>query len=181
MKRFVVPILALACLAPSRAAAQRPVSLSLAGGAAVPIGGLRDDANLGWHGLAAIALGSFMQPLGLRLDAAYNHFASTDETRAVSGVEALDVSSATLNFTYRLPMTNSPASPYLIAGAGAYRSECDGPAGCGEATTRYGWNAGLGFKFATPGLRTFVEARFHRTERGERKVQFFPVTIGVTF
>jgi len=181
MKRSILPLILLAALATSPALAQRPLTLSLAGGASVPVGGLRDDANLGWHALAALGLGSYMQPLGLRLDVAYNSFASTDETRALSGADALDVGSATLNFTYRLPMTNSPVSPYLIAGAGAYRSECDGPAGCGDATTRYGWNAGVGFKFATPGLRTFIEARFHRTERGEQKVQFFPATMGVTF
>ena len=178
MKRSILPLILLAALAAPPVLAQRPLSLNLGGGASVPVGGLRDDANLGWHALAAIGLSSYMQPLGLRVDVAYNSFGSTDETRALSG--ALDVGSATLNFTYRLPMTNSPVSPYLIAGAGAYRTQCDGPTGCGDATTRYGWNAGLGFKFATPGLRTFIEARFHRTERGERKVQFFPATIGVT-
>lgn len=181
MKRSLLSIAVVGALATSSASAQRPVTLSLAGGASLPVGGLRDDANAGWHGLAALALSTYMQPLGLRLDAAYNRFPSRDAAPATTGVDALVVGSATLNVTYRLPMTNSPASPYLIAGAGAYRSECDGAASCGDATTRYGWNAGLGFKFATPGLRTFIEARFHRTERGERKVQFFPATIGFAF
>jgi opacity protein-like surface antigen len=89
------------------------------------------------------------------------------------------VGSATLNATYRLPMTNSPMSPYLISGLGAYRTECSLAVGC-EAATKFGWNVGLGTKLFV-GFRSFVEARYHRTKRGDGNVHYFPLTLGVMF
>ena len=159
--------------------AQRPVSLGLAGGASVPSGNLREGVDIGWHALATIAVSTFKQPLGLRLDVAYNRFAYNDDVPALSD-EFQSTASATLNFMYRLPMTNSPMSPYLISGAGAYRSECSLETGC-EATTRYGWNVGLGTRLYVLGFRSFLEARYHRTEIGDTDVNYFPVTFGLFF
>jgi hypothetical protein len=159
--------------------AQRPVSLGIAGGASVPSGSFHDSADLGWHGLATIVVSTLMQPLGLRLDVAYNQFAFSDTALALDS-EQQSTGSATLNFTYRLPTTNSPISPYLISGLGAYRSDCS-LVEC-EAVTKYGWNVGLGAKLYLLGFRSFIEGRYHRTSRGEDlDVQYFPVTFGFSF
>ena len=166
-------------IVPASLPAQRPVSIGLAGGATIPSGGLRDEVDVGWHALATIVISSLMQPLGLRIDVAYNRFAFSDDTPALAD-EYQSTGSATLNFTYRLPMTNSPMSPYLISGLGAYRSECSLDTGC-EATTRYGWNVGLGTKLYVLGFRSFLEARYHRTEIGDTNVNYFPVTFGLLF
>lgn len=176
---MLVAALYVVFLAPSVIAAQRPVSIGIAGGASIPTGNLRDGVELGWHGLATIAVSTLMQPLGLRIDVAYNRFAFSDNAPALAD-EYQATGSATLNFTYRLPMTNSPMSPYLISGAGAYRSECSLESGC-EATTRYGWNVGLGTKLFVLGFRSFLEARYHRTEIGDTGVQYFTPTFGVLF
>jgi hypothetical protein len=159
--------------------AQRPVSLGIAGGASFPSGSFHDNADLGWHGLATIVISTLMQPLGLRLDVAYNQFSFRDTALGVDS-EHQSTGSATLNFTYRLPMTNSGMSPYLISGLGAYRSDCS-LAEC-DAITKYGWNVGLGTRFYLFGLRSFLEGRYHRTSRGEdNDVQYFPVTFGLLF
>jgi hypothetical protein len=173
---FTFAAAAAALVMSSSADAQRPLSLSLAGGASLPTGRLGDDADVGWHALAAIGLSTYMQPIGLRLDVAFNRFSP-----ATAGLESFDVGSATLNLTYRLPMTNSPVSPYLISGAGAYRSARAASVGGESATTRYGWNAGLGIKLYALGLRSFIEARYHRTKRGGETLQYFPATFGLTF
>lgn len=172
---------ALVCLlaAPALLPAQRPVSLGIAGGASIPTGDLRDGVDIGWHGLATIAVSTLMQPLGLRIDVAYNRFAFSGDAPALAD-EYQSTGSATLNFTYRLPMTNSPMSPYLISGAGAYRSVCSLASGC-EATTRYGWNVGLGTKLFVLGVRSFLEVRYHRTEIGDTGVQCFTPTFGILF
>jgi hypothetical protein len=154
--------------------AQRPISLTLAGGASIPVASFADGVGTGWHALAVVGLGSLMQPIGLRLDAAYHRFpfespASGDQVST----------SATLNATYRLPMTNSPFSPYIITGAGAYRFECAGSADCGT-TTRFGWNVGFGVKFHF-GLKGFVESRFHAINSRSGNVRYVPVTLGLTF
>jgi hypothetical protein len=180
MRRWIVAAAWLGVLAPvTSPEAQRPISIGLAGGVSLPHGDLADGVNTGWHALATIALSTLMQPIGLRLDVAYNRFAFSDEVQgAADGYSA--TGSATLNGTYRLPMTNSPMSPYLISGLGAYRSDCSLGPGC-EATFRYGWNVGLGTKLYVLGFRSFLEARYHRTERGDSDVNYFPVTFGVIF
>ena len=153
----------------------------MAGGVSVPQGDLRDGVNTGWHALGTLALGTLMQPLGLRVDVAYNRFAFSDQSRQdLGGNGYLTTSSATLNATYRLPMTNAPASPYLISGLGAYRTDCSLSSGC-DAATHYGWNVGLGTKLYLLGFRSFLEARYHRTARGGSDVHFFPLTFGVIF
>ncbi len=76
-------------------------------------------------------------------------------------------------------MMNSPMSPYLISGRGAYRTECSPPAGC-DATTKFGWNIGLGTKLFV-GFRSFIEARYHRIKRGDANMNYFPVTLGLMF
>lgn len=154
--------------------AQRALSLSLAGGASLPVGQFADGASTGWHGLVGIGLSTFMQPIGLRLDAAHSRF-----TAKAAGPDQA-VTSATLNITYRLPMTNSPLSPYLITGAGAYRFECTGAISCGS-TTRFGWNAGLGTRFVGLGLKGFLESRFHAVNADAGNVRYVPLTFGLTF
>jgi hypothetical protein len=161
--------------------AQRPISVGLAGGVSIAEGDLGDAVDAGWHALATVGLGALMQPLGLRLDVAYDRFPFDDDLEAALGESGhLSTASATFNATYRLPMTSSPLSPYLISGLGAYRSECSAGPGC-DATTRYGWNVGLGTRVYALGFRSFLEARYHRTERGESDVHYFPVTFGILF
>jgi hypothetical protein len=159
------------CTTPA-GAQQRPISVGLAGGVSLPQGDLADGADAGWHALGTLALSTLMQPLGLRLDVSYNRF-------GLPGGGNQNVGSATLNATYRLPMTNSPMSPYLISGLGAYRSDCSATDGC-EASTKFGWNVGLGTKLYV-GFRSFLEARYHRTKRGDSSVNYFPLTFGVLF
>ena len=175
----LVMALAAVLFGPALLTAQRPVSLGLAGGASIPSGDLREGVDVGWHALATISVSTLMQPLGLRIDVAYNRFAFTNGGTALAD-EYQSTGSATLNFTYRLPMTSSPLSPYLISGAGAYRSDCSLETGC-EPTTRYGWNVGLGTKMFVLGFRSFLEARYHRTEIGDTGVQYFTPTFGILF
>src|SRR5688500_1514606 len=165
MRRWMCVAVYCALFHPLTLDAQRPIWVGAAGGASVPEGDLRDGASTGWHALGTVGLNTLMQPLGLRLDVAFNRFAFTDDAAEVLGDGNHSVGSATLNVTYRLPMTSSPLSPYLISGLGAYRSECSAATGC-EATTRYGWNAGLGTRVYSLGFRTFLEARYHRSTRG---------------
>ena len=156
------------------AQAQSPWSLSLAGGATLPAGRFSDAASPGWHALARLSLSTLMQPIGLHLDVAHNRLTA----RAAGPDQA--VSSATLNFSYRLPMTNSPLSPYLMTGAGAYRFDCFGDIDC-DATTRFGWNAGLGTKVAALGAKWFLESRFHAVNAESGNVRFVPLTVGLIF
>ena len=182
MTRWIlVPLGAALLAAPTTLAAQRPISIGVGGGVSVPVGDLHDATTTGWHALGTLALGSLMHPIGLRLDAAYARFPFDDEAQELLGEEgSQSVLSATLNASYRLPMTNSPLSPYVISGLGAYRTECSIDPGC-EATTRFGWNVGLGTKLYVLGFRSMLEARYHRTRRGDASVHYVPVTFALLF
>jgi hypothetical protein len=173
MRRSTCAAALLAALAATPLPAQRPISVGVAGGVSFPQGNFGDVVDVGWHALGTLALSTLMQPLGLRLDGAFNEFGLTDEgtQRALS---------VTLNPTYRLPMTSSPFSPYVIAGAGAYHLDCSGDASC-DGTTRFGWNAGAGTKVTALGLRAFVEARYHHVAFEGPDVHYVPLTVGLMF
>ena len=161
--------------------AQRPIAFGVGGGLSLPQGDVNDDVTTGWHALVTAALGSPMQPLGLRLDVAYNRFGFNDQLQtALGGVGHLTTASATLNITYRLPKATWSVSPYLIWGLGAYRTDCSLGPGC-ESRVRYGWNYGLGAKFYFLGLRNFIEIRGHRTKSRTSDVHYFPLTFGIMF
>ena len=160
--------------------AQRPITIGLGGGASMPNGAFGSSVNPGWHALATVVAGLPMLPLGLRADAAYNQFGFEAESGEGLAGARQSVTSATLNLTYRLPMTNSPLSPYVITGLGGYHAACGGGATC-TSSTRFGWNAGLGTKVMVLGLLTFVEGRYHSADRHDGDANYFPITFGVTF
>jgi hypothetical protein len=74
----------------------------------------------------------------------------------------------------------APFAPYLIGGLGSYSISCTGVANC-DGTTRFGWNAGLGARFTTVGVRWFTEARYNRVKVPDGSVQYIPLTIGLLF
>jgi hypothetical protein len=53
-----------------------------------------------------------------------------------------------------------------------------------EASTRFGYNAGMGLRFDVAGFGTFVEGRYHLIpeKAGESaKMQIIPLTVGFRF
>ena len=169
--RWLGVVVALALCTPSMSA-QRPIVIGLGGGASQPLGDFADAAELGWHALAVISLESIMLPQSLRADIGYGVFPFKD----VPGSDGNHtVGSATVNLGYRLPMTDSPFSPYILTGFGWYQLGCDQDC---EKTIVAGWNAGLGTKFIAMGLNGFIESRFHYVYGGPGSATFVPVTIG---
>jgi hypothetical protein len=169
LKSFV-----LVALAAAPAVAQRPLHVALSGGASVPLGRFGEGASLGWHATGTLWLTTLMQPMGLRLDVSHSR------TTAISTGPDQAITSGTLNLTYRIPMTNSILSPYVIAGAGAYNFQCFGSASC-DAATRFGWNAGIGTKFVARGQDGFLESRLHAVNAKSGNVRYVPITIGLIF
>lgn len=182
MRYWVFAVACLGVVSPPRSLeAQHPVSIGVGGGMSLPEGEVSDAVNTGWHALVTAGLGSPMQPLGLRLDVAYNRFGFSDQVETALGGEGhLTASSATLNVTYRLPKATWPISPYLLWGIGAYRTECSLGPGC-ESRIRYGWNYGVGAKLFFLGFTNFIEIRGHRTKSRGGDVHYFPVTFGIMF
>ena len=181
MRRPITALSVFLALSAARSLpAQRLITLGLGGGVTIPQADLSSVANTGWNALGALILGTPMQPLGLRADVAYNQFPFSAASSSALGAGNHRIGSLTASATYRLPTPGTPVSPDLIAGLGAYRMDCSVSSAC-EATTHFGWNAGLGMKFYTLGFRSFVEARYQRTSANGSTVNYFPVTLGLLF
>jgi hypothetical protein len=160
--------------------AQGLVSVGLGGGISTPQGGFSDNFETGWHGMATVAVGLPLVPVGLRIDGAYNRFAIKSTTPALSGTSSR-VASATVNATLRLPVPGSPISPYLIGGGGMYSIGCTGSSQCGSSTNEFGWNGGLGVRVNAIVIRPFAEIRYHHVNVAGGDVQYVPITVGLYF
>lgn len=148
------------------------------GGVTFGNGEFSDEVGRGWHAGALAKVKTF-GVLDLRIDGTYAKLGKkglVGTTRTVS-TNAL-ITFGTINALINLgadsaayPGDNA-VSPYVMAGAGAYRLDFD--ATClGDCATFsnppvdsfLGLNFGGGATVPVAGLRTFVEARYHRMSR----------------
>ena len=176
-------LLVLPLLAPSTARAQSsPIGFGFGGGVATPIGSFGDDADAGWRALGTLAISVPLVPVGLRVDAAYDHFNVNQTLVGGVGVSGSQrVASLSVNPTFRLPTPPLlPLSSYLIGGIGAYNVSCGGDLSC-DSSTRFGWNAGLGLKLRAVVITAFAEARFHYVNLDGGSMKYLPVTVGLLF
>ncbi|MDO8501885.1 MAG: hypothetical protein Q7S20_08570 [Gemmatimonadaceae bacterium] len=145
------------------------------GGISLPTGDLKNEANVGWHA-GAMVKADVYGALDLRLDGAYSKFGKKDVDLGTAKVTTkTGIVLGTLNAVLNLG-TDSAAypgdntvSPYIIGGYGVYRfsfddvcsGSCTGFNLVGDHTYR-GFNIGGGATVPISGIRTFVEARYHR-------------------
>jgi hypothetical protein len=149
------------------------------GGVSLPSGDFNDEVGTGWHAGALLKARAY-GVLDVRLDGTYSKFAKKDIVGTIATVTTDGrVFYGTLNALVNLgpdsaayPGDNS-AAPYILAGIGRY--QLDYKASCvGEGCTTFeepgkkshnGINIGGGSTFPFAGLRTFIEARYHRIMR----------------
>lgn len=179
MKRSILGAAALALvLSASTVQAQKPMSFGIALGASKATGDGSDQINLGYHVLGTIAFAPPTMPVGLRVDAMYNAFGFDG-----AGDGKLNIMGVNVNATWGMPMAASPVSPYLIGGLGMYNSKVDFD-GCGDACkgqTDFGFNVGVGTKFALSGFGTFAEIRYHSIQSDGGSSAFIPISFGIMF
>ena len=156
----------------STAEAQRPFTVGLSGGAAIPLSDLSDSHKVGYNAAAHLGINMPASPIGFRLEGFYNKFAGQDLT--VGSEPDLRIAGGNVNITYAFGGTGM--RPYVIGGVGSYNIKPE----VGASAAEFGINAGLGAKFQLSGLGTFVEARLH-TVSGDDQIQFVPITFGIEF
>jgi len=155
------------------AQSSKPVSIGIAGGAAIPVGDFSDAYNTGFNGTIALGLSSFGSPIGLRLEGSYNKLLGRDDL----GVNQPDsrVIDGTANVVYALPGVG--IRPYVIGGAGIYSLQLDRPGA--QSVNKFGINGGVGALFPLSGFNAYVEARFHNVFTDVSSTQFVPGTFGI--
>lgn len=157
---------------------------SLGGGVGVPLGTFDDNANIGWHGLAAISFVPNGWPVGIQIDGSYQQFSLDDDV--VVGFSGLKnrLLMGTGNIVFKFKSSEeSTFRPYLIGGGGVYNSKITGsddpddvlPGG----TTDFGVNVGAGFDFKAGSAGLFVEGRFHDIMQDGEDTKFIPITVGI--
>jgi hypothetical protein len=178
LKRSLFLAIATIALVAAPASAQlglvKPFQLGIAGGAAQPMSDLKEGANLGYNGTAALGINLPFIPVGLRIDGAYNQFGEK------AGIGAkLHVISATGNVVWRLPSVG--ISPYLIGGDGLYMSTAEINGAPSQSDSHLGWNAGAGINLPLSVFKAFVEARYNSYSTDNGSVKFAPLTLGIMF
>lgn len=176
---------ALAFPAESQLAGPGRPTAGIFGGVTFPRGDLGDEVGTGWHAGALVKMRLY-GALDVRLDGTYNVFGEKEFRDSVKTVSTYgQVSFGTLVAVLNLAPdsaaypTDRANSPYLIGGIGRYHLDYDpecspnvpGGTACDNVTFRKAkWYNGIniGGGVTVPffhGIRTYVEARYHRISR----------------
>jgi hypothetical protein len=155
------------------------VTVSVGGGAALPVSYLNSGTNTGVHGMAAVSVEPAAIPVSIRIDGMYSRFGLSG-----SGVDGhLRVFQGTANAVYRFPAAEATAiRPYLIGGIGVYNYKTiTEPSEIfrDDADTDLGINGGAGVDVVAGALGVFVEARYHNVMAEGENAEFVPITVGV--
>jgi hypothetical protein len=193
---FVAGVICMSAFITGRCEAQggfgTRATAGIFGGVTFPRGDFRDVVGTGWHA-GALAKIRLYGPLDARLDGAYSKFGKKHIEGTIAALDT-DASATigTLNALLNLgpdsaayPGDNT-VSPYLLGGVGKYRLDfkavCTGD--CAEPVdpgirTHWGFNIGGGGTVPVAGIRTFLEARYHRISLSQGSRSMFLLSAGV--
>ena len=172
-KSLFVIASALVGFLPASVSAQRPFHLGLSAGLTPSVEGSVDRGYRGSHLQAALELAPGDRRMGLRLDAFVHDMARTrypglsGRTHIVGGT----VSALVLMRPLRRSFT-----PYILAGAGTYRTEYGAPA----PEWHFGISGGGGVRFQTGRVAVFTEVRLHQIYDGSTP-RLVPLSFGIRF
>ena len=179
-----IAALAVGMLLSAPAVHAQGAEFSLGGGVGVPLGTFDDNANIGWHGLAAISFVPNGWPVGIQIDGSYQQFGLDDDV--VVGFSGLKnrLLLGTGNIVFKFKSSEeSTFRPYLIGGGGVYNSKITGSDDPNDVlpggTTDFGVNVGAGFDFKAGSAGLFVEGRFHDIMQDGEDTKFVPITVGI--
>lgn len=192
---LAVSLLLLAGVA--RAQGAPGLRLGLTGGADFPVQGEAGVFQTGWNAGALLAFNFGDSPFGIRVDGAYHEIPAKDGLEAFVGTGKARIISGTADMV--VGPRHGAVQPYVIGGVGVYDlrfsgQQIDSSNVFSDSTTRFGWNAGLGFAFALApsDTRVFVEGRYtsvstngnrfsDSVNTSGRHFTFVPVNVGVIF
>ena len=172
----------------AQAIVSSPVRFGIMGGATIPLSDLSDFNKTGWNAGALVTIGVPLVPVSFRIDGQWHQLQAKNDVEFPADLRIID-GTANVVYTFGAAL---PTKFYLIGGVGAYNERFKDPASdVSVSGTKFGLNAGVGFKFQLTGFATFIEARYHNVIHGSdvgdtnsadvRSLQFVPITVGITF
>ena len=173
MKRVLLGLVALGSIAASSpAAAQRP-RLSLGAGGVKPSGDYGAVDNMGWNVVGALEVGLPRSPLAVRADVTYGQTTHQGGSLLTGSTK---LSGMTADAVYRIGAPMVPVRLYVLAGAGYYHVDIDG-----ASESKPAFDAGTGVSLGVGPMKVFGEARFITVRTSGSAMNFFPVSVGLTF
>lgn len=177
MKLHSLLIPVICSVAPvASASAQFPLHLSFGGGLtpAYESDGRLSRGYSGAHLQYALEFTPPDRHLGLRLDAFSHHMSRKTFGNALS--PETKILGADLSALYSFGPSTRSWTPYLLAGAGTYRTEYGEP----KPEWHFGIAAGAGFRIKTGPVSLLLESRVHSIADGSTPY-LVPVTLGIRF
>ncbi len=178
MNRLIIPAVAAVAMmaATTRGASAQssanPFQIGASAGVAIPTGDLSNTANMGYNVTVMAGYRPLYTPLAVRVEAAYNQFGLKNTSGNVN------IPAFTGNLVYELPGVSF--SPYVIGGAGLYRTNVDFTGGGSGGENRFGFNVGGGVKLPlSTSFETLLEARYSHVNAPSGSLSFIPITIGI--
>jgi hypothetical protein len=182
MSRKMLAVAAFALMAPiAMAQGQIIPKFGIAAGASLPNGDFSNSNESGYHAMLTLGIAPPLSPVGFRVDGMFNQFPYKGSL--LSG-ENFRVMSLNANATLGMPGVPLLISPYIIGGAGMYRTQSS--VASSEAANDLGINIGAGIKFGLAGFGAFGEVRLHNImaddgSGGTTNLRFIPITFGIVF
>ena len=177
----LVPLLAAPAMAQMMAS---PLSFTVFGGAAIPVGEGAGNINTGYTVGAAADLHVPASVIGVRLEGLYANYGAKGLSGTGVSANATDLG-ANLNLVLRVPINvSSPITPYLTAGPSFSRikgSVNQGNSSFSVTENHWGFNAGGGVDIGIGALALRLDARYKRISTNEDAYQSVPVTVGIRF
>ena len=174
MKRVLMSLMVLGgvALGASPAVAQH-ATLSIGGGGVKPSGDYASADNTGWQLMGAIEVGVPHLPLGVRVDGMYGQ-----TTHQGSGLFAgsTKLSGGTADAVYRIGAPMVPIRAYVLAGLGYYKVDI-----LGSSESKPAFGGGAGLSLGVGPMKVFAEARYMTIRTSTNPLNFFPVSVGLTF
>jgi hypothetical protein len=167
-------VFAAACVVPMAGAAQSNTSISIAAGAVLPVGKLKDTQSAGEGGSAGLTFGGADNPFGIRLSVGYDRLGS----KTVNGKETLGshVVSGIGDVIFTFPGTLT--KPYLLGGLGGLRMQSDSSGA--KSSTRFGFDFGAGMSFPLGSRGAFLESKLQSISQKEAKpVRYLQIVLGL--
>lgn len=172
----------------AQAIVSSPVRFGIMGGATIPLSDLSDFNKTGWNAGALLTIGVPLVPVSFRIDGQWQQLQHKNDVEFPADLRIID-GTANVVYTFGAAL---PTKFYLIGGVGVYNERFKDPdTDITASGTKFGLNAGVGFKFQLTGFATFIEARYHNVIHGSdvgdsnstnvRSLQFVPITVGITF
>ena len=177
MRLISTAALALAAILFTAPQAVAQMSVSIAAGAALPMGDAADNLKMGYNATLGLGFKPPLAPIGARIEGMFNAFEFKDAAFSDVGFRALAL---TANATVGAPLLPMPMT-YLIGGVGMYSSQLTGIDPAPDADNDFGFNIGLGINIPLTGFGTFIEARYHHVPGDGGAFKFLPITVGIKF